>query len=465
MERIEFFYDFDRVLPGLIKTLAQLAEIQTQKKGDMIFRQGDPAVDCYVVISGEVTLHQRNDHQASPRRLGPPEKKSAFADYQDDSGKSCFERFMDFIINPPSSELPEEVIVEKRWYTTERHNTYSKESKIGEILCTLGPDQIFGELGLLESHPRSATAKCTVDTQFFVIPQKPFLEMFGGAINTINKDKLFLLARHVPGFQEWGNANMLRSIVSQDGRRTALMENHPAHAFKKQEVPPGHKFLREGEIAKPQVIVLAQGEVEFQRQCFMFPRKIPLKATDCETPAKSSNASNLEPLTNVNTPLDRANTTCHTLSIGGLFCSLGVFGLPSPEPFTVVATRPSVVYSADADSLSRLPESIKSAIQYHLVDTLKPLLGRSPAFNSCYALPQWFALPSQMEDHWTFEELGGSFNLPQTFKEFGGSFDLPPTFDELRAIEAPPTCEELEGPSDLPRLEDDPTSLSLARAE
>ncbi|CAE8713601.1 unnamed protein product, partial [Polarella glacialis] len=50
LSRTKFFKEFESIMPGIIATLAQTAKKQSCKPGDIIFRQGDPPVDCYVVM-------------------------------------------------------------------------------------------------------------------------------------------------------------------------------------------------------------------------------------------------------------------------------------------------------------------------------------------------------------------------------------------------------------------------------
>ncbi|HXW80108.1 MAG TPA: cyclic nucleotide-binding domain-containing protein [Acidimicrobiales bacterium] len=47
----------------------------------------------------------------------------------------------------------------------------------GAVLRTLGPDEVFGEMALVDSTPRSATAVATKDTVLAVIDQHRFLFM------------------------------------------------------------------------------------------------------------------------------------------------------------------------------------------------------------------------------------------------------------------------------------------------
>jgi CRP-like cAMP-binding protein len=49
-----------------------------------------------------------------------------------------------------------------------------------EELRTLGPDDVFGELGLLNGAPRSATVTATTDGSLLALDGPAFLELVGG---------------------------------------------------------------------------------------------------------------------------------------------------------------------------------------------------------------------------------------------------------------------------------------------
>jgi CRP/FNR family transcriptional regulator, cyclic AMP receptor protein len=48
-------------------------------------------------------------------------------------------------------------------------------SVAGSVVATLGPDDSFGEMALVDSSPRSATAEATTDTTLAVIDMEQFL--------------------------------------------------------------------------------------------------------------------------------------------------------------------------------------------------------------------------------------------------------------------------------------------------
>ncbi|CAE7346415.1 unnamed protein product, partial [Symbiodinium sp. CCMP2456] len=67
LREVPFFREFDDVLPGTIYRLARLAVMQDGAEGEVLFRQGDEPVDCYVVLRGKVGVYISSTPQESPR--------------------------------------------------------------------------------------------------------------------------------------------------------------------------------------------------------------------------------------------------------------------------------------------------------------------------------------------------------------------------------------------------------------
>jgi CRP-like cAMP-binding protein len=234
MHKIQFFRGFDEVMPGLIDTLSKVAKTQQAKKGDIIFRKGDPAVDCYVILAGEVGVYINRKEQTSPREILQAPKANNFFGAVENSGadgkhKSCFDAFWDSLFSDiPDEELVEQMIQQKRHETTEGHNTWSAVTDLGKCVVTLQAEDVFGELGLLENHPRAAAIKCSTKCTFMVIQKSDFLHMFGGRLD---KTKITLFVEKVPGFRTWANNNLVESEVCADGKRTINVKGHPSDVF------------------------------------------------------------------------------------------------------------------------------------------------------------------------------------------------------------------------------------------
>jgi len=411
MLKSEFFMAFDKAMPGLITSLAKIAQVQKSKKGDVIFRQGDPPVDWYSIMSGTIGVHVEPGYwrgkQMSPRELEPPappkltaEEKEAAANKdktkvkKDRSIRGIWKRFVVFCCTRRSKEkhraqpvvLKVEPVREKRWLTTEGHNTFSAKTDFGPLVVSLGRGVEFGELALLESNPRAATITCLEKCKFLVVQQSDFLHMFGGSIA---KQKIAFFVEHVPGFQVWAGTHKLKTHKEYSGRLVATMEYHPCDGFERVEVKKGTVFLGEGEIAEPQIIILAEGDIEFWKRSFDLPRMSPAKlgSSGIHNIGFQLHVAAAPPVLKPLKAVQLTNKIWHRLGgKGAIFCSLGVFNVPCAESFSVIAQSDCVVYVCRGKDVFLLPEDIKIAIKKQITETLKPLLWQSAGFESCACL-------------------------------------------------------------------------------
>lgn len=384
MQKISFFREFEMVMPGLIEQLAKITKIEYASKDEVIFRQGDPSVDCYAIMRGAVRTYIRPTHfekQRSPRvlsernkavgrkpldhsisdldRLGKPSRCSCIR-------RSCRRR---------KEEAPTE---SKRYLTTEGHNTYSKSSDLGQPRVDLHVGDLFGELGLMNDQPRSASIQCLEACKFLVIPKKEFVEMFASKLKTHAESKYHFFHDNVPGFHSWAMEHVLSTHEDSTGKVVFTRDRHPADSFEESTQVKGYKFLREGQLAEPTIVIVKKGEVAFWRKTVVLPRKVSDVLND------SRAFQTQEP----HKKWDRANQIWQIVGAGEMFCSLQIFGLPCLEPFSAeVISGECSVYTASGSGLQRIPQKILNTIKAHTTNTMKPLLWRSPAFVSCFAMP------------------------------------------------------------------------------
>lgn len=415
LAHVGFFAEFNQCLPGLIASLAKVAKIQKSKAGTVIFRQDDEAEDCYVVMNGEVGVFKRDGGpQTSPRELRHVEKvpEWQFRRSKAEDEKTCWDKLVDRCLKASDAGADDKapvkgkavsviVSTKDRVLTAEAHNTYKvcmcasflvcscTPSDLGTQVTTLRPGDVFGELGLLEDMPRAASVKCLTKCTFLVIPKESFKTMFGGHIS---KGKISLFVAQVPGFQEWAGKNMLKTETNKHGRLIVSMQSHPCDCFQKLFCTKGIHLLKEGENAEPQIIIMAEGAVDFHRMRYTFPRYVAQRGSNCwENPARPSTPECpgfLKPV-KIQTPLRKTTeisdaTLRHRIGNrpGSAFCSMGFFELPSAEPFTVVTKCQMDVYICKGDDLKRLPQSIQMAIKEDIIVNLGKLLCEAPGFNS-----------------------------------------------------------------------------------
>lgn len=397
MAATRFFLEFEKVMPGLIDSLSLVALAQYGKTGDVLFRQGDPAEDCYAIVRGEVGVYIGNyAQQKSPRELG----NEVVRDDPDDilqeaervSGLSCCRRRRKFLGTMRAKAR--DPTFGDRYLTAEGHNTWNKNSKIGECVVHLGTSDVFGELGLLSDKPRAATIKCITPCKFLVIDRTEFQAMFGGKFTEHTKLKYSFFHDHVPGFKNLQNSHRM-SAVAHSGRVEVEMYSHPADSFERIDVSYGHEFLSEGMVSLPVLFVIVSGEVSFIKNIRSFPRMTPpvLLADNWTTPQSDDVDLKLE-AKKLNRPLPTCSQCWHVLKAGQLFASLGFFGLPFAEAYSAQVTSDICeLYSLSDENLKKMPKQVLEAVKNGAIHTMRPLLRQSAGFMSC------MSIPSQPEDY------------------------------------------------------------------
>lgn len=347
MRDVKFFLEFEEVIPGVIDELAKVTVTHQAREGEVLFRQGDPAIDCYVVLSGKVGVFVRPTPQDSPRDL------EAVADVGWQSSMQANRCCSFFTRKQRKAEF---VIKDKtRHYVTECYNTFTVKSNLGNKVAELGKGSGFGELGLLDKKPRAASIKCIERSQLLVLLQEDFLRLLGDAIDEKSFRKQLWFTKHVPGFAETQKG--MRQVKKRASKvAPPTRELHPTDCFREWEETRGHVFFSEGSVSDPLVVVIKSGHVDFVRRF--------------ESPAIGTKV------------LAREREIHFTrLSAGHMFCSLGMFGLPASEPFTArIASDTCRYFIAAARDVDMLPGQNLSKIREHLRTSMRPLLCYSSAF-------------------------------------------------------------------------------------
>lgn len=389
LERIPFFREFELVMPGLMRNLAKVAKVQYASKDEVIFRQGDPSIDCYSIMRGAVRTYIRQDgRQRSPRSLAaskavprkPLDHSVSHIDLQSPSRLRCSLSFCCCRRSTPVAAP----IEPKRYLTAEGYNTYSKRSDLGKKRVDLHVGDLFGELGLMNDQPRSASIQCLEPCKFLVVPKHEFVDMFASRLKNHANTKYSFFHDNVPGFHSWATENLVTTHEDARGKIVFSRDKHPADAFEETTEVKGHQFLTEGKVAEPTIVVVKKGEVAFFRKTVVLPRKVSQAKEDCRL------FQTREP----HKKWERSHQVWQVLGDGQIFCSLQMFGLPFVEPFSAeVMSEECSVFSVSGASLQRIPLRILNAIKAHTTSTMKPLLWRSPAFVSV------FSMPTQLEEN------------------------------------------------------------------
>eukprot|EP00438_Fugacium_kawagutii_P026929 Skav203297 [mRNA] locus=scaffold2189:80538:84952:+ [translate_table: standard] len=139
-----FFKDLDA---AVLETLPKHAKFLSVPNGGVLFRQGDPAKGCYIIVSGKVGFYA-GANSNTPRQ--PPTEMN--------------------------ETIPEAA---RRVYTYEGFSTFSKVSEYGNCVKRSGTGEVFGELALMggAAVPRKATARCLDESELLFVSAEGFEEV------------------------------------------------------------------------------------------------------------------------------------------------------------------------------------------------------------------------------------------------------------------------------------------------
>jgi len=370
-----FFKDFEE---GLVARLSDLVEQATYPAGTVLFCQDDPPGNCYVIVSGQVSVHIRDERDDDDAETRVGRRLSDTGTYTAARRPSFSRSSTRRSLSNPA--LDEHVLehVAQRHPTVEGFSFYHAGTDLGPCVKTIEAGNIVGELALLNDQPRSGSLKCTRETSFIIIGRVEFENVLKAEMQRTREEKVNFLLDHLPG---------LRDVpVARPGGRP-----HPTYYFKKVSVSKGHEFLKQGQIAEDAVHVVFKGVVELRR---CEPRRQNSRSGNISTEMrkktfqKASGRSALPGLSGASRPVDdlklQITRQIGTLEVGGVFGSLP---LTEAEPFTVVARSAVEVFSI-AQDIPRLPLKLLEVIQEYLTQATTWRLERLPACRSSDILQQ-----------------------------------------------------------------------------
>ncbi|CAK0834810.1 unnamed protein product [Prorocentrum cordatum] len=250
LKSVKLFSDLDSKNPGLIAQLAQEASVQRFAEDFVIFRQGDPPKNCYVVMRGKagVYIHRRGMRYEDTR----PSPADGGDEPDNDDGSVCSSPRSP--MSPtragrrrrragPTPRNAKGLDMKDRFKTAEGFSSFNKHSVFGKCENVLGPGMLFGETALDNDDSRNATIKCEEDLEALAIPKKYYKR----AMAQVNAQKDFICS-NLPG--------------AQFGYRLT----HPATFFVLREFKQGHAFLHEAVRASERaVFCVFSGQVEVRR--------------------------------------------------------------------------------------------------------------------------------------------------------------------------------------------------------
>jgi CRP-like cAMP-binding protein len=113
-------------------------------------------------------------------------------------------------------------------------------------VAALGPGTLFGELALLNDHPRNASISCYKNSEFLVIEKDDFDRLLKSELSRAKEEKLDFLRTHVPG---------VRSLAAAPSERLL-------YYFNKETVPKNHSFITQGSMLHGDIYFVWKGSVE-----------------------------------------------------------------------------------------------------------------------------------------------------------------------------------------------------------
>lgn len=376
-----FFKDFEA---GVVRSLSHVVTQAMYKAGTVLFCQGDPPGNCYVVVEGSVAVFYQHkeetpvaeeSNRASMMARRTTRRSSTVPSLEDPPPAANFQRRTSWRRSSNTGMYDDSVnpleVLATRVPTVEGFSLYHPDMDLGEQVATLPAGSITGEIALLHEQPRSASLKCAVDTCFIIINKADFQTTLKAEMQRAREEKLNFLLEHLPG---------LRGVpVARPGGRP-----HPSYYFKKTTVAKGHEFLKQGQTMDvPCLYIVLQGTVEIRRT-ELSTHLNDLSKSEASRRKLTSSMTRKRPnsamFRGAATPLrggdgqglSRISRHIGTLQVGSLF---GSVALAEEEPFTLLASSGVEVFSVTTDVM-RFPMKLMRAVQEYLTQAMTYRLQR-----------------------------------------------------------------------------------------
>mmetsp|Transcript_87599 Transcript_87599/g.165125 ORF Transcript_87599/g.165125 Transcript_87599/m.165125 type:complete len:643 (-) Transcript_87599:109-2037(-) len=365
----KFFSQLENQTPGLLKKLSEVARTVHEDGGQVLFRQGDQAQSCFLLMHGEVGIFSlakerlKQADKSSPRQS---KLKLSQLPTLTDAPKEQKDQYKSMQGRKLSGKDPR---IFDRFKTTEGFHSFSANSFIGKQTSKLCSGDVVGEGALDREKKRKETMKCILNCEFAVIDKQEYAEIYR---TTIQKVKFF------------------RQNIPCCGHDHGF-DVHPATHFSDGSFLEGHTFLTEGVSAEARLFVILEGTVEFRR---------------CEDPHDDPAAKYQTLTLSRSQPYSRSDRpvlTWDALAEGKMFCTLAAFPIQAYEPFSVIATSDCKVYYATATQIANMPERfIRACRHFMMQDMLVRLLRMQAHLPDAFVPPDdTHPLKSRQQGAWT----------------------------------------------------------------
>eukprot|EP00930_Biecheleria_cincta_P077201 TRINITY_DN6447_c0_g1_i2.p1 TRINITY_DN6447_c0_g1~~TRINITY_DN6447_c0_g1_i2.p1 ORF type:complete len:1088 (-),score=253.82 TRINITY_DN6447_c0_g1_i2:146-3409(-) len=354
--------------PGITEELARECRLHKERKDQVLFRQGDPPRDCYVVAEGKIDIfifkevdadgkQARLTDRPTPRREDDPKRLNTIS-----------QEYEHFKSKPKDSQSHKSAIDFQLWgkgnrySTTEGNSAFGEESKYGEKVATLTCGAVVGELALQNNKPRAATVQCSTDCVFLVISK----DVFQRVLRVIAEKTRFFNA-NLPGLA-----------------KLQYREDHPSVLFQRRVFPAGYEFLFEGIFAiEPALLMLFSGSVEFRRCRNSFDNFAYFQGRKPLVNSKPLDQvlMRMQQLASPTTWTWPASQSCSHIicDVSGdaeVFCTMPFLPMAVSEPFTVVAASNVEAYHIGGSVCDELPPLLVMELREHLIQKMEARLRR-----------------------------------------------------------------------------------------
>jgi len=280
------FQMFSDLTPAVLECVPEIVTFITKKKGTVLFEEGDPPGQCFIVLSGEVTVwasclesiqQYRVERPSAFRPSITPLRRRSNQTLRDGEGPRKSEIIpIGYVMDPETGEIskPKPPLVPTSLAACEkcaalasmfRHTlppsmksaTEGEEELDDSVIeensdpiASLGPGNLFGELALLNDNPRSATVTCRHDCEFLVIERSDFDRVIKEEMKRSKDEKLDYLRTYLPG---------VKKLPPKEAERLL-------YYFNKVAYPRHHVFLEQGKMLDGAIYCVWQGSVELYCQ-------------------------------------------------------------------------------------------------------------------------------------------------------------------------------------------------------
>lgn len=251
---------FKNLEPKIQSNLSNVVRFQAMQAGQVIFEQGDNPDFCYIILKGEVTVwitkSLEKQHQA------PKSTTMAEGEYISESGSSeqrptmvaagvlAREKCSSLATMLSTSMDDEKKTAIKAPIRLAAQDLHHRDDSLvqasSNAVAALGPGSLFGELAMLNDHPRNATVSCFTDCEFLVMNRTDFDIILKADMKKAKDQKVAFLHDIVPGVR----------TLQVDAIDRIL------YYFTKESAPRNHFFFEQGEILDGSIYFIWQGSVE-----------------------------------------------------------------------------------------------------------------------------------------------------------------------------------------------------------